>query len=165
MAQLQNSNITGPLSLNDLSDGSLVEDVLAYLKQLNISEGSFTPTGEQNITVDASGTKMNYFKIGKLVFIYGFLHVKSNGTSAGVPDIIGGLPFTANGYCNIAVSYTNHPANAASYMPYSFETVPYTKTMKVCYWSSGRSWNSDGGLSAQTSYKYIDISGVYFTND
>ena len=72
-------------------------------------EGTWTPTisftGSTNVSYSGSSRNAEYVKVGKLVYIRGFVSASGTGTNSGQIKI-GGLPFTPNsgGYGRHAIS-------------------------------------------------------------
>lgn len=140
-------------------------------KALGGQVGSWTPeiwdssfSGSEGQTYGGNNTG-KYFRIGNMVFIFGFLDVSSLGTlTAGDDAFIGNLPYAPSNYGAIAVGYSAGFNLAAATAIKLYTTSSVDK--KLILWTNdttgGGSRITIGELGASVD---MTFSGFYFTDD
>lgn len=126
-------------------------------------QGTWKPTADNNIVISSYGD-CTYYKIGKMVYIQGYMYARAASASGG-QNIIGGLPFTPSGVKqHIGITYSNAMMAGTNWGKMDLETRLNEPKLQLVYWANGRSWDGDCCLSATTN-GYFYFSGWYLTNE
>lgn len=120
--------------------------------------GTWTPEKVANMTITAGGG--NFIQIGKIVYVSGWFTGHAASSTGGTCIISLPVPPTASNW-TINVGYSNLAMATSTWTKFDFVTVTGSNAgMKCTYWSGGRSWNGDCGLSTTSGTCYF--SGCYY---